>query len=103
MAADHIAHAAEGMAAESRRSRKARRTVRVHSLRLLLDVVPELLVEFRALPWAGGPDSGGALDQRQPGRSDRRAPRHARGPLQDLSLPHYPQLCEGLSEGSQSG
>ena len=40
-----LADAAEGMEAEPRRPREARRPLRVHPVRLLLDLVPELLVE----------------------------------------------------------
>jgi hypothetical protein len=49
VAADHHADAAEGMAAEPRGPREARRPLRVHPVRLLLDLVPELLVERRPL------------------------------------------------------
>ena len=49
VAEDHDADAAEGMEAEPRGPREARRPLRVHPLRLLLDLVPELLVEQRAL------------------------------------------------------
>src|SRR5215210_1402236 len=45
VAEDDDADAAEGMEAEPRGPRKARRPLRVYSLRLLLDLVPELLVE----------------------------------------------------------
>ena len=40
------ADAGEGMAAEPRGPRQARRALRVHPVRLLLDLMPELLVEF---------------------------------------------------------
>ena len=49
LAEDHDADAAEGMEAEPRGSREARRPLRMHPLRLLLDLMPELLVEQRAL------------------------------------------------------
>jgi succinate dehydrogenase / fumarate reductase iron-sulfur subunit len=52
VAEDHHADAAEGMEAEPRGPRKARRPLRVHPVRLLLDLVPELLVEQRPLPRA---------------------------------------------------
>ena len=44
-------------------------------------VVPELLVERRALSRAGGAVAGLSLDRRQPRRDDRRAARRARGPV----------------------
>jgi succinate dehydrogenase/fumarate reductase-like Fe-S protein len=40
-----LADAAEGMEAEPRGPAKARRALRMYSLRLLLDLLPELLVE----------------------------------------------------------
>ena len=43
---------------------EARRPLRVHPLRLLLDVVPFLLVERRALPRAGGAAAGVSLADR---------------------------------------
>ncbi len=49
VAADRHADAREGMAAEPRRPPEARRPLRVHPLRVLLDIVPELLVEQRTL------------------------------------------------------
>ena len=49
VAEDHHADAAEGMEAEPRGPREARRPLRMHPVRLLLDLVPELLVEQRAL------------------------------------------------------
>jgi succinate dehydrogenase / fumarate reductase iron-sulfur subunit len=51
---------------EPRGPRKARRPLRVHSLRLLLDLLPELLVEQRALSWSGRIAAGDALGQGQP-------------------------------------
>ena len=52
------------MAAKPRRPRKARRALRMHSLRLLLDLLPELLVEQRAFPGSGGAAAGYALGHR---------------------------------------
>ena len=64
VAADRVADAAEGVEAEPRRPAEARRALRVHPVRLLLDVVPELLVEFRALSRAGRVAAGVSLDRR---------------------------------------
>ena len=64
VAEDHLADAAEGMAAEPRRPAEARRTLRVHPLRLLLDLVPELLVEQRPLPRSRRAAAGKPLGQR---------------------------------------
>src|SRR5690348_3471145 len=49
LSADEIAGAGERVETVAGRARKARRALRVHSLRLLLDLMPELLVEFGAL------------------------------------------------------
>ena len=47
LAQDHDADAQDRVDPVRRRARKARRALRVHPLRLLLDLVPELLVERR--------------------------------------------------------
>jgi succinate dehydrogenase/fumarate reductase iron-sulfur protein len=70
VAADGIAGASDGVEAGPSRPRKAGWVVRVHPVRLLLDVVPELLVEFGALPGAGRALAGLPLGGRQPRRSD---------------------------------
>ena len=70
VAADQNAGAGEGMAAGARRSRKARRPLRVHPVRLLLDLVPELLVERRPLPRPRRAAAGLSLAHRQ--RATRR-------------------------------
>ncbi len=66
-------------------------------------VVPELLVERRALSWAGGTAAGLSLADRQPRRSDRRAARQSRGPVPALPLPHDHELRADLPEGPQPG
>ena len=55
VAAHHYARAAGRMAAIRSGSRQARRPLRMHPLRLLLDLMPELLVERRASTWARPP------------------------------------------------
>ena len=60
---DGVADAGEGMEAEPRGPRQARRHVRMHSVRLLLDLVPELLVEFGPLSRPGGAAAGQPLGQ----------------------------------------
>src|SRR5512141_1143734 len=74
----------------------------MHPLRLLLDLVPELLVEQRPLSRTGRAAAGEPLGQGQPRRSHRRAARQSRGPVPALSLPHHPELHQGLPEGPQS-
>ena len=54
LAGDRDHRAREGMAAVDRGPPQARRALRVHPLRLLLDRLPELLVERRPLPRPGG-------------------------------------------------
>ena len=53
MAADVDAHARKGVAAIAPGSFQARRHVRMYPVCLLLDVLPELLVEFRSLSRSG--------------------------------------------------
>ena len=64
VAADRVADAAEGVEAEPRRPAKARRPLRMHPVRLLLDLVPELLVECGPLSRPGGAVAGQPLDRR---------------------------------------
>ena len=45
---------------------QARRSLRVHHVRLVLDRLPQLLVEWRQVPRAGRPAAGLSLDRRQP-------------------------------------
>ena len=82
---------------------QARRALRVHPVRLLLDRLPVLLVERRPLSRPGRPLAGRSLGRGQPRRAHRRAARRARRSLQALSLPHYPQLHQGLPQGAQPG
>ena len=90
-------------AAVARRPREARRALRMHPVLLLLDQLPELLVERRPLPRPRGPAPGLSLARRQPRRGDRRAARPARGPVPALPLPHDHELRERLPQGPQPG
>jgi succinate dehydrogenase / fumarate reductase iron-sulfur subunit len=54
----------QGMEAEPRGPREARRPLRVHPVRLLLDLLPELLVERRPLSRPGRPAAGLSLADR---------------------------------------
>ena len=54
---------------------KTRRPLRMHSVRLLLDLLPELLVEFGPLSRAGGAVAGEPLDRGLARRGNRRAAR----------------------------
>ena len=83
--------------------REARRALRVHPVRLLLDLLPELLVERRALSRPGRAAAGLSLADRLARRGDRRAARRSGRPVPALSLPHHHELRQGLPEGPQPG
>ena len=51
---------------------KARRAIRMRDVRLLLDLLPQLLVERRPLPWPRRAAARLSLDRRQPRRGDGR-------------------------------
>ena len=95
--------AAGGVAPVGGGPRQARRPLRVHPLRLLLDLLPQLLVERRAVPGPGDPAAGVPLARRQPRRGDGRAAGRAGGSVQALSLPHDHELRPGLPQGPQPG
>src|SRR5271166_3137441 len=86
-----------------RGSRQARRFVGVHSLLLLLDRVPELLVESGPLSRPFDPAAVVPVACRQPRSAHRRAPRSARRPVPALSLPHHHELHRDLPEGAEPG
>ena len=58
----------QGAAAVARGPGEAGRPLRVHPVRLLLDLLPELLVEFGPVPRPGDPAPGLSLARRQPRR-----------------------------------
>jgi hypothetical protein len=66
MAQDSHAVSPQGAAAIKTGSREARRPLRVHSVRLLLDGMPELLVDLGSLSRPGDPAAGLPLGDRQP-------------------------------------
>ncbi len=101
VAEDADADAREGMEAEPRRPAEARRALRVHPVRLLHHLLPELLVEFGPLPWSRGAAAGKPLDRRQPRRGDRRAARQSRRSISALPLPHHHELHQSLPEGAE--
>src|SRR3546814_19561336 len=66
MAADGHADAfGQGTAPVAGGSRPAGRTLRVHPVRLLFHILPQLLVELRPLPRPGAPAAGLSLAGRQ--------------------------------------
>ena len=75
--------------------------VRMHPVLLLLDQLPQLLVERRPLPRPRDPAAGLSLDRRQPRRDDGRAPRQPRRPVPPVPLPHDHELHEDLPEGPE--
>src|SRR5687768_1200155 len=75
----------------------------MHPVLLLLNGLPELLVEFRPLPWSGGAAAGLSLAGRQPRRGDGRAAGRPRGPIPPLSLSYDHELRDRLPEGPQPG
>src|SRR5476651_1701297 len=74
----------------------------MRAVRLLLDLVPELLVEQRALSWSRGAAASATLDRRQPRRGDRRAAGQSRGSVPALPLPHHHELRQFLPQAPQS-
>src|SRR5215472_13309325 len=70
---------------------------------MLLDGLPELLVEQRAFPWARRAASGRPLAQGQPRRGDRAAPRQSGGSVPPLPLPHHHELRQRLPQAPQPG
>ena len=80
-----------------------RPAVGLHTLRLLLEQLPELLVEQRALPRTRGPARQLPLDHRHAGPGAGGAPRLPRRYLPPVPLPHDPELRRGLPERPQSG
>ena len=77
------------------------RPVRVHPVRVLLDVVPVVLVEPRQVRRPGRPAAGLPLHRRQPRPGDRRAPRQPRRPVPPVPLPHDHELRRRLPEGPE--
>src|SRR5690606_27711922 len=77
--------------------------LRVHPVRVLLDLVPLLLVERRKVPGPRHPAAGLSLADRQPPRGYGRAARQPRGPVQALPLPHHHELLQDLPQGAQPG
>src|SRR6476620_1139752 len=73
----------------------------MHPLRLLLDLLPELLVEQRTLLGPRGTAAGNPLGHGFPRRGHRRAARQSRGPVPALSLPYHHELRQSLPEGPQ--
>ena len=83
------AAAGEGAPAVARGARAARRPLRMHPVRVLLDGVPVVLVEPGQVRRAGRAALAAyrfIADSARPG--DQRAPRQPRGPVPPFPLPH---------------
>src|SRR5918912_2120662 len=74
----------------------------MHPVRLLFDLLPELLVEQRAFLRTSRAAAGSQMDQRQPGRGDRRAARYSGGPVSAVPLPYHPKLRKSVPERIES-
>ena len=96
------AAAGEGAAAVARGARGAQRPVRVHPVRLLLDLLPVLLVEPGQVRRPGRPAAGLPLHRRQPRPGHQRAARQPERPLPPVPLPHHHELRGRLPEGAES-
>ena len=96
------AAAREGAAAVARGTRGAERPVRVHPVRLLLDQLPELLVEPGQVRRPGRPAAGLPVHRRQPRPGHQRAARQPERPVPPVPLPHDHELRRRLPEGAES-
>src|SRR5580704_12932269 len=83
--------------------RKTRRTLRMYPLRLLLDILPELLVERRSLSRPRRVVASLPLAHRFARRSGQRTARQCRGSVSPLSLSHDHELRQGLPQGPEPG
>ncbi len=95
--------ARSGALAEQGRPGEAGWALRVHPVCLLLDQLPQLLVESGSLSGPGRAAAGLSVDRGQPRRSDRRAPGRPRGLVQTVSLPHHHELREDVPQRAESG
>lgn len=89
----------KGVPPEQGRPKEAGWSLRVHSLRLLLNFLPLLLVEFRRVPWSRHPAAVLPMVDRLSRREDGRAQGQARELHEPVPLPHHPQLHACLPQG----
>lgn len=73
----------------------------MYSLRLLLNFLPLLLVEFRRVPRPRHPAAVLPMADRFPRREDGCAQGQARELDESVSLPHHPQLHACLPQGPE--
>src|SRR4029079_11533756 len=86
------AAAGEGAAAVARGPRGAERPLRMHTVRVLLDLVPVFLVEPGQVRRPGGTAAGLPLHSGHARRCGQRAPPPPRGPVPALALTLHPPL-----------
>lgn len=84
------------------RAQEARRPLRMHPLRMLLDLMPFVLVEPGRIPGPGNPPSVVPLDRRLARRKEGSAPGRVEQQHELVPLPHYSELLENLSKGLES-
>src|SRR5262249_8290019 len=73
-----------------------------HPVRLLLDGMPELLVELGTLSRPGGAPAGAPLHHGFARRVDRASARQSGRSVPALSLPHHHELRQGLPQAPPS-
>jgi hypothetical protein len=73
----------------------------MHSLRLLLDLMPIILVEPGGVPWPRCPSPVLPMDCRLPRREKGRAPGCSQQQHELVPMPHHSQLLEDMSQGTQ--
>src|SRR5581483_617298 len=76
--------------------------VRMHPVRVLFDLVSELLVESRSLSRPRGAAAGVPLDHRFARRRHGRAPGRSGRSVSAIPLPHHHELHQHLPEGPES-
>src|ERR1700736_3684304 len=103
LAASRPGAAAPRTPSVTRGARPTRRVVAAHPLLLLLDLMPELLVEPGPLSRPVDLIAILSLARRQPRSAHRRAPRPARRPVPALSLPYHHELHQDLPKRAQPG
>lgn len=86
----------------TRRPQEARRPLRMHPLRLLLDLVPLVLVEQRGVSRPRRAPAVVPLARRLARRAHGRAQGDAGQQHEPVPVPHYPELLADVSEGVES-
>ncbi|KAL8387778.1 hypothetical protein RB595_009679 [Gaeumannomyces hyphopodioides] len=93
----------QGVPPEQGGQEKAGRPVRVHPVRLLLDLVPVILVELGGVPRPCHPSAVLQVAGRLSRRAHRPAPRRPGQLHEPVSLPHHPKLHPDMPQGPEPG